>query len=512
MYYKSQLPSHSVKGIVAMTFMPDKLIPLPIAIMCTTIAILLSGQTGFAQVSKQLQPYVAANKLYAVQKPADWRVVETNEPNRFRVQVLSPQGDSAVDFTWERNDRGHTNAVNSLLAYRRFLSQTRPDVAFTDIHVSRDNLRCVATVSFHVWGTAVQGRYYFESSPQSLSVQGYFAPSSSLGSQRAVLVNVMASMAFIKKDPRPETAVSKPDYYRPNLVQRVASDRSLSMKAPEDWNFNAAGGKVITGSRNGAPGFIFTSLNGNPILRGATIAQGIIGSRYLNPQQTLSHLLQAFGHRNVRIDSANQDATSARNLVAAIGRQGEAQDITAYWTSSGGLPCVGGFKVINALPSASGMWFTIVSGVWAPEKDSYLYLTALEEVASSFSINDQYAQNYIRAGLQRLKMLQQQTMDKMNELNREREKNQAAWEDRQRHKEFSESKWDDYRRGQSYWVSDIEGGKVYATDQWGTRDTATGDYYEGRPYNWTNFEGENPRYNESMREINSYELKQMEGR
>lgn len=248
------------------------------------------------------------------------------------------------------------------------------------------------------------------------------------------------------------------------------------------------------------------------MVRNAPITMGVISARYLNPQQTMSYVLQAFGHRRVEIASATRDAASVQSLAAHTGRRGEAQDILARWTSAKGAPCVGGFKVINTLPSMSGLWSTIISGAWAPAKDTYLYLDALEAVASSFSINDQYARGYIRAGMQRLREMEQETISKINELNREREKNQKAWEDRRQTKEFSDSKWDDYRRGQSYWVSDIEGGKVYATDSWGTRDTYTGDYYEGRGYKYTNFEGDNPRYNESMREISSYELERMSGR
>lgn len=41
-----------------------------------------------------------------------------------------------------------------------------------------------------------------------------------------------------------------------------------------------------------------------------------------------------------------------------------------------------------------------------------------------------------------------------------------------------DSRWDDYRRGDSYWVSDLEGGKVYHTGTWGTKGTRTGDHYE----------------------------------
>jgi hypothetical protein len=167
--------------------------------------------------------------------------------------------------------------------------------------------------------------------------------------------------------------------------------------------------------------------------------------------------------------------------------------------------------MINALPSLTGQWFCLLAGIWGPEPDFYRYFPLLEQIGSSFSINDPYARQYIQAGLENLRRLQQQTMAAMRDLNRSREENQASWEARQGRKEFMDSKWDDYWRGQSYWVSDLEGGKVYQVDNWGTKDTVTGDYHEGKPYNWINFEGQNPRYpSENMREVSSYELKQME--
>jgi hypothetical protein len=58
------------------------------------------------------------------------------------------------------------------------------------------------------------------------------------------------------------------------------------------------------------------------------------------------------------------------------------------------------------------------------------------------------------------------------------------------------------------------GGKVvYETDSHDTRDTATGDYYEGRGYNWVNFEGQSPNHpSETMREISSGELQELNRR
>jgi hypothetical protein len=402
--------------------------------------------------------------------------------------------------------------VQQLLAYRQFLRKSWPNIAFTDVHASADKLRCAATARFTIGRSAMRGQYYFESSAQSLSVQGYYAPESSFSSKRVSLVNIMASMAFLKKDPKPERTTAQGESYRPQMSRRSAKDRSLSIIIPTDWDFMAAGGKVVTGSRKSAPGFIFTSLQGNPMVRNAPISSGVISTRYLNPEQTLKYVLQAFGHRNVRTSSSVRDAASERELTANTGARGDAHDIMAHWTSSQGLACVGVFKVINSLPSMTGLWSTMISGAWAPQKDAYLYLDALEQVASSFSINARYSKAYIQAGLQRLREMERETSNRINDLSREREKSLQDWEARQSAKEFSDSKWDDYRRGHSYWVSDIEGGKVYATDSWGTRDTVTNDYYEGRAYNYTNFEGSNPRYNESMREISSYELDRMDKR
>jgi hypothetical protein len=56
----------------------------------------------------------------------------------------------------------------------------------------------------------------------------------------------------------------------------------------------------------------------------------------------------------------------------------------------------------------------------------------------------------------------------------------------------------------------LEGGKVYQTDPWGTRDQTTGDRYEGAPYNYLHFEGQNPAHpSEQMREISSDDLRRM---
>lgn len=472
-------------------------------------ALLCGPQIATAQTAGRIQPYVAESKLYGLYKPADWRVREDSRPDSFRIVVNSPDGASTVDFFWAPNAETRFDAVRFLAAYREMLSQTHPDVALSDVFVSRDGAKGVATVRFREGQNVIGGRYYFEANPNRLSAQGYTAPQAGLTASRPLLLNVMASFAFTKAQPR--TAAGGGRALQPvvqiPLVPRRAQDGSLSMQVPEDWTFLGAGGKVVAFAQGGGMGFIFTSFTGNPMLRGATIAQGVIATQYQPPPRALATILEGLGHRNVRIRSAQPDRATNQQFAATMRRQCDAQDIAVAWTSNGGAECLGSFKMINSLPSVMGQWFSIMAGTWGPGQDLYRYLPTLERVAASFSINDQYARQYIQAGLENLRRLQQQTQAAMQDLNRAREQNQADWEARQARKDFMDSKWDDYRRGNSYWVSDLEGGKVYHTDNWGTRDTVTGDYWEGKGYNWVNFEGQNPNYpSENMREVSSYEL------
>ncbi|HEX2799984.1 MAG TPA: hypothetical protein VHQ44_09990, partial [Thermoanaerobaculia bacterium] len=333
----------------------------------------------------------------------------------------------------------------------------------------------------------------------------YSAPEARLAAERALLMNVMTSVAFIRP-PRGSVGQSPPPVLR-NLVDRRAADGSLRMRLPEDWTFLAAQGRVIAGEPGGGAGFIFTAFAGNPMLPRATVLQGVLGTAYRAPAQTLPLILVGFGHRSPVVLSSAANRTAMAQCPAAIGRNCAAEDVLARWTSKEGVECLGAFTLINTLPVAMGQWSSIVAGIWGPRKELLRYVPFLEQVAASFSINDRYARQYIQSGLANLARLQQKTAAAIQDLNYARADMQKAWEARQARKDYMDSKWDDYRRGNSYWISDLEGGKVYSTDTHGTRDTATGAYYEGGGYNWTDFTGRNPNYpSESMREITSWEL------
>lgn len=374
---------------------------------------------------------MAQNKAYALYKPAAWMVTEEPGKEDLRILVRSPDAGSTVDFFFARNGTGRADAVELLARFRQRLMANCPDLAISEAFVSRDGSKALATVRCRAGAGFVKGRYYFEASPAGMSAQGYRAPETELNAQRPLLMNIMASLAF----PKAQQAPAAVEPVRVTLVPRQAQDGSMSIRIPADWAFLAAGGKVLTGSPDGSLGFIFTSISGNPMVPNATIAQGIIPTSYKPPPEALRLFLQAFGHSNIQIVSGTPD-TQTMQECAGLGKRCDAQDIVARWTSSKGAQALGAIKIINSMPSpATGIWYFIVSGIWGPERDFARYCPLLAEVGGSYAINDQYVRRYVQQGLENLRRLQAKTAAAMQDLNRAREQNQAAWEARQERKD-----------------------------------------------------------------------------
>lgn len=461
----------------------------------TPLLFILALAGPAATAAPRLEACATPSRICALHRPAGWKVEEAASTASYSLQVAAPDGLARVRLLWAR---GGTRAVDLLRAARDREAGAR----LSDVFVTRDGARAVATLEFRAGGQSCRGRIFVETGDGRMSTQCYAAPVAQLDALRPVLMNVMMSVAFIKA---PGGGAPPPPRW--NLVERRAQDGSLRMKVPEAWNFLAAKGTVITGAPGGGAGFIFTSFAGNPALRGATIAQGVIGRTFEPPGRTLPLILTGFGHHEPRILSDAPDAASAAEYRASVGRPAQASDLVATWTSNGGVECLGAFKVINGLPVVFGQWRCLIAGIWGPRGDFGRHLPMLAQVADSFGLNDAYARRYIQDGLARLRRMEAETAASIRSLNYARADLQKAWEDRQARKDYMDSKWDDYRRGNSYWVSDLEGGKVYHADPSGTRDTVTGDYYEGGGYTYTHFEGRNPRHaSETMREVSSYEL------
>jgi hypothetical protein len=381
------------------------------------------------------------------------------------------------------------------------------------------DLSCaVATVSYTRDKVLLKGKSYYQTDPQQVVIRSYRAPAASLAARQNMLLDILANIRLgggiqQRTAAGPEKSFTPAPPIQAQLVPRSAPDGSLQISLPADWKFVGGGGRVIAVSPGGTAGFLFTLFEVMPSNYGVPVGPNVIISPYMRPSGLIVAAFGKFGNRNMQVQSATPDMQTAAACPARAGRACDVEDVVLTWVSPEGNSCLGSFKVINGRPSMIGHWFSIVGGVWGPPQDLARYLPMLEQIAASFSINDRYARNYIQQGVARLREQQRRTQQAMKSLNDARADNQAAWEARQARKDAQEAKWDDYRRGNTYWISEMEGGKVYKTDPWGTQDTVTGNRYEGAPHDYVHFEGQNPRHpSETMREVSSYELQQMMGK
>lgn len=446
--------------------------------------------------------HASTNPAFVLYRPETWRVAAESANGALRVTVSDPDGSSAAQSVFAGNPQGRYNSATLLAAQAGELKSRHPDLTLGEVQVCRDAaISCAAaTFAYSVQGTPVKGRLYVHAEPKFVAIRSYHAPAARLQALRPVLLDVLTNLR-----------VSSGGGAAPvRLVSRRATDGSLSLDLPADWTLLAQKGTALASAAAGNAGFVFTVFQVMPSNYGVAPPPGVIVAGYEPPASVAPRIFAQFGNRNIRVLGASPDPATAADCPRRIGRACDAADVQLSWISPQGAACTGSFKLLNARPGVTGQWFTIIAGLWGPSNDLGRLLPTLEQVGASFRINDAYAAGYIRSGLAHLKAMQRDTANAMQGLYDAIHANQADYERRTARKDAVDARGDDYRRGNSYWISDLEGGKVYATDPWGTRDTRTGARYDGAGTDYIHFDGQNPVHaSEQMREVSSYELQQL---
>jgi hypothetical protein len=450
--------------------------------------------SGFVRVSSENPPYV----LF---KPAAWALRHEAAGDTLRISVASPDGRSVAEVVFTDNRTRRLDTLGLLGRQLEALHKRSGPIAVTEAVQCKDEPpSCAAvTLAYTADGVPMRARYFVHGGAETTSVRSYRAPAARQSQDRTVLLDVLTNIHV-----RPLRPIAV------RYVARHAADRSASLETPPDWSFIGGKGAAIATAPQGRAGFVFTVFTMMPQSYGVRPPPGVIVAPYRPPQASILDVFAQFRNRQTRVLSVQPDAQSAAQCAARIGRACEVADLQLSWVSPEGVPCLGGFKVLNARPNLAGQWFSIVAGIWGPGDDLWRHLPVLAHVAGSFAIDDAYAKRYIENGMANLRVLQQRTQQAVQSLYGAIEQNQRDYEARVERKEASDAKWDDYARGNSYWVSALEGGKVYRTDPWGTQDTQTGTRYDGAPTSYIHFDGQNPVHaSEQMHEISSHDLKRM---
>jgi hypothetical protein len=370
---------------------------------------------------------------------------------------------------------------------RVMASPDRRRVVFDGIYTDPQKRR----KEFRVWITGGDGNFTYSSIE---------APEGQLTGSKQLLLTILSNVQIMKGGFQ---ATSAP--VRVPLVQCRLHDGSATFQIPQDWKFQSFGtGAFAAKDPSGFSSFIVGSVDVVTPQSGIRV-QGTIISNYLPPHQAMQLLAGRLGVTNMqfiqvipRKDLTQQAAqmggpAAVEEFVYTFNAQGRRSKGYSFGASFGGR-----------LNLNWKFWHITVG---APIEQFDAFAPNFATMVQSYKINEQFAQNYVEQGMARLRQMQQDTARMITQNARDiHAMMQAAYDERQKSNEYIDYQRTNYIRGNSDWISSMEGGTVYQSDRWGTKNTATGEYYEGQPYNYFNFTGKNPKYNEQMQEINNREL------
>ncbi len=455
----------------------------------------------------KMELHTAADNTYALYKPPGWKVESRAIENGKSVVVSDPGGASfAVVRILEMRDRSEDSAAlasRTLKGYRAAV----PGLGLAWARSTTDKRRAAIEIRYRsAQGVPMRGRYYFNTRYPEATVFGIEAPAGEFEKRRPVLLSVLANFTILD----PSGAAARRGVPAPRktaidlrLTKFVSKDGSFSLLVPKGWKVEGAKGQVLCNTPgDGIAGFISASIgfwgpSRLPYFDSSRI-QGVIHSPYVRPVDALILAMRASGSRNHRVVERASDPARAREASAFLKQAIEIETASVVFESRTGIRCQGYYDVSASRPMPSGQWGIGVTGIWAPQEEMTGYLPPLVKMAESYRIDEQFAAEHVRQGMENLKRLTRETSEKVARSAAEiRQSGMAAYEERRRSQEYIDYKRTGTIRGEQEWLSRAEGGVLYKSDHWGlTREGQT--VGEGREFNYYNYKGQNPRYNETM--------------
>jgi hypothetical protein len=382
------------------------------------------------------------------------------------------------------------------------MGREAPDLVVTQALLTPDGSRLV------VEGTLAAGareprafRLWAELRAETVSITRISAPAARLEHERARLLSVLANVRVLKGSVPPTTTAP--------LVTHRLRDGSASFQMPRNWQVQEFGaGAFVAADPAGSPSFIVASADIIDPRLGIR-PQGVVVAPYQAPHEALALLATSariasdirflWVNRRPDVDALMRQTNPAGLVTTeefvytfadAQGRPGKAYSFGVSFGSQVG--------------AAWKLWHLTVG---APAEAFDALVPTFITMLQSYRIDETYAREYVRRGMENLQRLRQETA-RITSRNAEeiRATMQAAYDERQQSQDYIDYQRTNYIRGQQDWISEMEGGTVYHTDAWGTRNTVTGEFWEGAPYDYVRFGGENPKYREQMTRIDSRRL------
>jgi hypothetical protein len=341
----------------------------------------------------------------------------------------------------------------------------------------------------------IEGRYCFNVKRPTALVTGYEAPAKHLKERVSTLLTVIANITILDDQTYQKLATQRKDQGPVMLSMRQASapDNTCSLMVPDGWNLTAGKGAAVCASPDENAGFIFTTVgfvarSRIPYFDSSKMPG--LHYEYMRPIDALIVAARHMGASNHKVLERHANPSAAMEGSAFLKKQVDAEIALISYTNRKGVPCIGYYDVVGSPPDNAGQWGIIPMGFWAPQSQFARYLPSLIKIAESFRINEQWASEYVRQGMAKVREMMKNTSSMMSRYAEEmRQSSLAGHQNRMRSSDFISYKFSTYMRGEQEWVTGLEGGKIYTSDHWGLSSGGK-TIVEGPPFNYYNYRGD----------------------
>ncbi|NTV46266.1 MAG: hypothetical protein HGB11_07035 [Chlorobiales bacterium] len=464
--------------------------------------------------SQKLELYLHADLSFALCKPPGWSVSAQNIPNGKTIRIADPKSSAVAMVTQVSSTSAGNNSVEFATAAVKNMRAQAPNFQLDRVKTTNDRKRTVVDAHYkNTRGVETKARFYFFMDYPVAKSYGYEAPSTDFVKLQSTMMTILSNLTFLNQASLQEERAKQNANGGGNkpielpMQQQRLSDGSASMLVPNGWSFQGKKGMSLCLSSDQTLGFSFSTAEfwGPSSIPYFTAPQmpGVIHHAYMKPVDALTFLMQQYGSSNFRTEQRWQNPRQAQEMSRAINRQTEAEGATLRYLTKANVSTKGFFEATTFLPLPSGQWLVIFWGVWAPEATFGQYLPTLIKMAASYHINEAWASNYIQQGLERLRKQMDRTQIAMKDAGTyARESNLAVFQEKMRSGDYIDYKRTSVIRGEQEWLSEAEGGVLYKSDHWGLSREGE-QVIEGQSFNYYNYQGQNPRYNESMTPVDA---------
>ena len=452
------------------------------------------------QAKPPIRKLVTAGASFVLYLPQGWDAVEKAEEGRLTLLVKDAAGDFAAELTYSP---AAPSADGEVAAVVKRLAGRFPGLNLANAMRSRDGGRIVfdgtfadprkGPREFRCWITSGADRLLYS------RIEG---PAGRLAERRELLLSVLSNVRVMRGT---FAESGGPAGAAPALRPYRLRDGSASFSIPQGWQVQDLGRtQFVSADPGGRWSFMVAKAEMVSPQMGIN-APGLFVLPYTTPHEALARLCATLG---IATNMKFLWVQKLEDLERQAAQGGLSAAIEAFlYTCDGRTGPAKGFTFGMAFYSRVGTWSLNHFTVAGPAAEFDGFAPHFADMLQSYRIDQAWVGDYIRRGLENLRHLQRQTSQIVARNAQEiRQMMQSAYEERQTSQDYIDYQRTSYIRGEQDWISSVEGGTVYHSDSWGLTNTATGDFYKGQPFDYVHFQGQNPKYRETMTPIDSREL------